>query len=159
MPGPDPVMRPAGALEYAGFGPRFAAYLIDALILALLMLLPMAVSFFVTWSSLQDGGSPSGLMMVVQLLCYLVIAIIGLGYQLYFVGAKGATPGKKIMKLKVALPDGSYPIGYGKAFVRLIGTIISGMICYIGFLMILFDKETHKALHDKIAGTIVIREP
>jgi uncharacterized RDD family membrane protein YckC len=149
--------RPPGAIEYAGFGPRFLAYLIDSVILGLLLLLPVAIMVFASMRAQTNG--PSGLFIVIQLVCSLLIFVIALGYNAYFIGAKGATPGKRIMKLKVTLPDGTWPIGYGKAILRMIGYGISGMICYIGFLMIAFDKETHRGLHDKIAGTIVIREP
>lgn len=150
------MQRPAGALEYAGFGPRFLAYLIDSVILGLLILLPVAVMVFASVRAQTQG--PSGMLVAIEALCSLVIFVISLGYQVYFVGSKGATPGKRIMKLKVTFPDGTWPIGYGKAFLRMIGYAISGMICYVGFLMIIFDKETHRALHDKIAGTVVIRE-
>lgn len=154
---PAPAPRPAGNLEYAGFGPRLLAYLIDAVVLGLLNLLPAAVIVFASIRAQSTGSA--GMLVAVELLCSLIIFVISVGYQVYFVGAKGATPGKRIMKLKVAFPDGTWPIGYGKAFVRMIGYMISGMICYIGFFMIIFDKEMHRGLHDKIAGTVVIREP
>ena len=108
--------------------------------------------------SFRDGTPLTPLAMVAVFACSLVIILAGFAYNLYFVGVKGATPGKRIMKLKVAFPDGKYPIGYGKAFLRLIGYGVSGLICYIGFLMILFDKEQHRGLHDRMAGTVVIKE-
>lgn len=113
---------------------------------------------YITLLPIQAGQQPSPVSLVILAVCGLLITLLGLWYQLYFVGAKGATPGKKIMKLRITFPDGTYPIGYGKAFLRMIGLVISGMICYIGFIMILLDKEQHRGLHDKIAGTIVIRE-
>jgi uncharacterized RDD family membrane protein YckC len=147
----------AGQMTYAGFGPRLAAYFIDAIVLSLLLVLPIAVTMVVSTRA-QISGEFSPIAMVLIAACSLLMLIISLGYQLYFVGAKGATPGKKIMKLRIALPDGSYPVGYGKAFLRMIGYVISGAICYIGFLMILFDKEQHRGLHDRIAGTVVVKE-
>ncbi|HSP05523.1 MAG TPA: FHA domain-containing protein, partial [Acidobacteriota bacterium] len=97
-PAPAPMMRPAGALEYAGFGPRLAAYFIDTIILGLLLLLPVAISVFMTMRA-QSSGSPSALFLIVEVLCGLIMMVVALGYQVYFVGAKGATPGKRIMKL------------------------------------------------------------
>lgn len=151
-PGALPV---TAGLNYAGFGVRLVAYLIDSLILGLLLLLPMALVFFL---SMRNAENPSPFNYLIILACSIIMFVVSVGYQLYFVGAKGATPGKKIMKLKVTLPDGTFPIGYGKAFLRMIGYIVSGAICYIGFLMIAFDKEQHRGLHDKIAGTVVIKE-
>jgi uncharacterized RDD family membrane protein YckC len=152
-----PVVAATGTLNHAGFGPRFVAYIIDSLLLTALMI-PFLIAIFVFMTKMQTSGEASPLAIVVMSVSFLVIAVIGLLYQLIFIGKKGATPGKKFMKLKVTLPDGTYPIGIGKAFLRLIGYMISAMICYIGFLMIIFDKEQHRALHDKIAGTVVIRE-
>ena len=103
------------------------------------------------------GEQPGLVAYAITAVCSLLLFIVIFGYYVYFVGAKGATPGKKLMKLKVALVDGRYPIGYGKAFLRLIGYSISAAICDIGFFMILWDKEK-RGLHDKIAGTIVIKE-
>ena len=62
------------------------------------------------------------------------------------------------MKLKVIGADGNFPIGIGKAFLRLIMQSIGGSVCGLTYWMILFDKEMHRALHDKVAGTLVIRE-
>lgn len=144
------------ALNYAGFGPRLAAYIIDMLLLGALLTLPTVGIVIATLQ--METGDPSPITMVIMAVSVLLVMIISLGYQIYFIGAKGCTPGKKKMGLRVTLPDGNYPIGYGKAFLRMIGTGISGLICSIGYLMIIFDKEQHRALHDKMAGTVVIRE-
>lgn len=158
QPAPPVATARPGALEYAGFGPRLVAYLIDGLILGALTLIPYGICMFTFIMPMQRNQQPGPMAWVIFAICMLVILAITLGYQIYFVGLKGATPGKKIMKLKVTLPDGQYPVGIGKAVVRLIGYMISGAICYIGFLMIIFDKEEHRALHDRIAGTRVIKE-
>ena len=145
-------------LNYAGFGSRLAAYLIDVAIVFALLLLPLIVAGFVVVPARLNNEPLKPLGVIIVLACVLIAILVGFIYHLYFTGAKGATPGKKIMKLKVVLADGKYPIGYAKAFLRLIGYALSGMICYIGFLMILFDKEQHRGLHDRIAGTVVIKE-
>jgi uncharacterized RDD family membrane protein YckC len=152
-----PAMVSTGELNYAGFGPRFVAALIDSLLLTALMI-PFIIAIGIFMYKMQSGGELSPLAMIVMGASYLIMSLIGLLYNLIFIGKKGATPGKKFMKLRVTFPDGQYPIGIGKAFLRLIGYMVSSLICYIGFLMIIFDKETHRGLHDKIAGTVVIRE-
>ena len=159
--GAQPPMPPVAAagrpLNYAGFGVRLVAAIIDSLLLSALMI-PFIIIVVVFMMRMQTSGEPSPLAMIALFGSYILMMIISLAYQLIFIGRKGATPGKKFMKLRVTFPDGTYPIGIGKAFLRLLGYMISGMICYIGFLMIIFDKEQHRALHDKIAGTVVIRE-
>jgi uncharacterized RDD family membrane protein YckC len=153
-----PPVAPAGrVLNYAGFGVRLVAAIIDSVLLSALMI-PFIIIVVVFMMRMQTTGEPSPLMMVALFGSYFLMLVISLAYQLIFIGKKGATPGKKFMKLRVTFPDGTYPIGIGKAFLRMVGYMLSGMICYIGFLMIIFDKEQHRALHDKIAGTVVIRE-
>jgi uncharacterized RDD family membrane protein YckC len=122
------------------------------------LMIPFIIAIGIFMYKMQSGGELSPLAVIVMGGSYVLMTLIGLLYQLIFIGKKGATPGKKFMKLRVTFPDGTYPIGIGKAFLRMIGYMISGAICYIGFLMIIFDKETHRGLHDKIAGTVVIRE-
>jgi uncharacterized RDD family membrane protein YckC len=134
------------------------AYLIDYLIVLALSLIPLGISSYFLIMPMMNQQEPGPGAAIIGAICQLITLLIFVGYFTYFIGLKGATPGKKMMKLKVTLPDGMYPIGIGKALVRFIGYIISGMICYIGFLMALFDKEEHRALHDRIAGTRVIRE-
>lgn len=81
---------------------------------------------------------------------------ISLGYPIYFIGKSGATPGKKIMKIRVVKADGS-AVGYGGAFLReVVGKFISGIILLIGYFWMLWDPNK-QALHDKIAGTYVVK--
>lgn len=162
-PVPKPAAPPVaavahGGLQYAGFGQRLAAYLIDVLIVFALCLIPYGIMMVAFLLPIQRQQEPGPMAAIVSGICGILILLIYVGYFVYFIGLKGATPGKKIMKLKVTLPDGAYPIGIGKALIRFIGYLISGSICYIGFLMALFDKEEHKALHDRIAGTRVIKD-
>jgi uncharacterized RDD family membrane protein YckC len=147
-----------GHRNYAGFGVRLVAYLLDSIILTLIGTIISIPAILIFVLPMMRQQQPSPFAMFVLAACELAWTVLVIAYSVYFVGTKGATPGKKMMKLKVIMQDGQYPIGYGKAFLRVIGYMISGLICYIGFLMIAFDKEQHKGLHDKIAGTLVIKE-
>jgi len=77
-------------------------------------------------------------------------------YFTYFFG-NGQTPGMTMAKIKLCRTDGTYPIGYGRGFLRWIGMIISSVAIYLGFLWILVDKNK-QGWHDKIADTYVIVE-
>ncbi len=61
------------------------------------------------------------------------------------------------MGLKVKGLNGN-KIGFGKATGRHFGKILSGMILFIGFIMAAFT-EKKQALHDKMAGCLVIEGP
>ena len=80
-------------------------------------------------------------------------ALLGALYYVYFWGARGSSPGKELLELRVVAEDGSSPIGLGRAGVRLLGYLLSAASLGIGFLMIAFGGE---GLHDRIAGTRVV---
>lgn len=64
-----------------------------------------------------------------------------------------ATLGKRICGL-IVVDEQGIPIGPGKAFLRSLCRLLSGLILCIGYIIGLADPEG-KALHDKLAGTFV----
>jgi uncharacterized RDD family membrane protein YckC len=67
-----------------------------------------------------------------------------------------ATIGKMVLGLKVTdVNDGK--LDFIKALVRNLSKIISGMILLIGYIMAGFT-EKKQALHDMIAGTLVVKK-
>jgi len=125
----------------AGFWRRFAAYLLDGLILNV-----------ISWR----------FFFILSFLPYMLGYVIGLAF---FIGGiiyfpafwvwQGATPGKMMMGIKIVKCDGN-PIGVGRAILRYFGYILSAIILYIGYIMIAWDRRK-QGLHDKIAGTCVVR--
>ena len=81
---------------------------------------------------------------------------VQIGYQTFFVGKFGATPGKMACGLKIVRSDGS-PISYGRAAGRAFGELLSAWTCYIGYLMVCFDSQK-RALHDHMCDTRVVRK-
>jgi uncharacterized RDD family membrane protein YckC len=143
----------AGPVTCAGFWIRFLAYLLDAIFLFLINLvivIPALIAGFVLFRN------RTGLFLAVMGLAYLLVFAVSILYYVYFVGRRGATPGKKILGLKIIREDGIEPVGYGKAFLRLLGYLCSGMILYIGFIMIAFS-DRKRGLHDMMAGTTVVK--
>jgi uncharacterized RDD family membrane protein YckC len=67
------------------------------------------------------------------------------------------TIGKKVLGLRVTDLNGN-EISFGRATGRYFGTILSGMICGIGFLMVAFS-ERKQGLHDMLASTLVLKGP
>ncbi len=142
-----------GREEYAGFGPRFIAYLLDGLIMSLFMI--PAYGLILLANFMLDPGA---LTMIITVIAALLALVVVFMYWVFLTGKKGATYGKKIMKLRVVGADGTYPIGISKALIRVLMQAIGGSICGLTYWMILFDKEMKRGLHDKIAGTLVIRQ-
>lgn len=154
----DPEDRGKDKLKVkAGAGARFGAYLIDAMILAMLGFvvgLCLGVGTVTTTRSSFTSSSVSSL----QCISYLIGIGMQVAYYCYFLTAwNGQTPGKRALKLRVVRLDGE-PITVGTALARnVFGYFISGVAVWLGFLWIFFD-ERGQGWHDKIAGTMVIRD-
>lgn len=67
------------------------------------------------------------------------------------------TIGKKAVGLRVTDMNGNR-ISFGRATGRYFGMILSGVICFIGWIMIAFT-EKKQGLHDMLAGTLVLKGP
>lgn len=161
---------PVSQTTYAGFGRRLGAVLLDGLILGAVMTVVFMIFgmiFFavaggaagmVKGSSDAVGTAVGGTIVLLSLVEYALALAIALGYQVYFVGKSGQTLGKKALGIKVVGMKTMAPVGFGGAILReVLGKFVSGIIPFaIGYLWMLWDKDK-QTLHDKIAGTIVIK--
>lgn len=136
-------------LNYAGFWIRFCAKFVDGVILGILFMGPMIALML---SPVYESGTSGALLIDVglQLGWYIVYG----AYAIFFVGKYGATPGKMACRLQVVDETGAR-IGYGRATGRFFAEILSGLICYIGYIMAAFDPEK-RSLHDRICNTRVV---
>jgi len=122
-------------VEYAGFGLRLAAAIIDGIIITLLSSVPVVFA----------RGLP-GIPGVVLFWLY---------YWL-FTGLKGQTPGKMALGIRVVDEQGNKP-GLERAALREIaGRLVSSVTFLLGFLWIIWDGR-RQGWHDKIARTFVVR--
>jgi len=98
----------------------------------------------------------AGLGLLVLLVFYAVAFAFAIYNQIFIVvKSNGQTIGKKMMNIRIVKEDGT-PIGYGDAILRnIIGYIISGALCYLGFIWALFDARK-QGFHDKIFKTLVL---
>ncbi|ABC44422.1 RDD family protein [Salinibacter ruber] len=133
-------------ITYAGFGSRLVAYGIDILITVVVSVILGAVAL-----SVDSSADPD----------LLTRGIGSLVTWFYFAGFESskrqATPGKQLMGLKVTDANMGYDgIGFRKASGRHFGKIISGAPLLLGFIMAAFT-ERHQALHDKMAGCLVVK--
>lgn len=148
-----PVTPNADAGQSAGFVIRLGAYVIDSVILCAVMILIMIP---VGILSALIGSKSAFIAMLISLFGWLAAMAIGVGYLLVPWAFIGVTPGKKILGLKIVRSDGSQPLGYLKAALRMVGYMASGAVFCAGFIMVAFTKD-HKGLHDMIADTKVVR--
>ena len=106
-----------------------------------------------------DAGTFIGIASILGSVLGLVLSSIAVGW-LYFAlmesSKNQATLGKMALNLKVTDMEGN-PVSFGRASLRYFGKILSGMIMMIGYILAgLTEKK--QALHDMIAGCLVIRK-
>ena len=145
-----PTTAPAAkALTYAGFWKRFAASIIDALILGA----AGGVLGAIIGGVLLAGR---GLASLGAIFALYPIGIVGswLYYALMESSSKQGTIGKMALGIIVTDLDGNR-IVFGKATGRYFGKIVSAIIVYIGFIMIAFTAKK-QGLHDIMANALVI---
>ncbi len=155
-----------GQVKYAGFWLRFVAYLIDNIIMSAIgfvISLPFIGTIIFSGIALSeldscDESKFMGIAGIVGTALLLAITIATVGW-LYFAlmesSKQQATLGKMALGLKVTDMEGK-KISFARATGRYFGKIISNMIFMIGYILAgLTEKK--QALHDIIAGCLVIR--
>tara|TARA_B100001094_G_C18142113_1_gene778495 strand:- start:390 stop:1688 length:1299 start_codon:yes stop_codon:yes gene_type:complete len=94
---------------------------------------------------------------ILSILYNVASGLIFIFYYSFMLSRSGATYGKKILGIKVVSSvDGAY-IGFGRAFLRYIGFVISCMLLFLPLIIQPFTKRK-QALHDKTSKTVVIDE-
>jgi uncharacterized RDD family membrane protein YckC len=161
--GMHPAAAVAAGRHYGGFWIRFVARIIDVILLAVINAIvrfPLMLMFGIGTMGLGGLGRGSGgvifgpAMMGVIGISTLIGLALGVAYEVYFLTAHGATPGKMALGLRVIRADGG-PISPMLALGRHFALWLSGFILMIGYIMAAFDPEK-RALHDRICETRVI---
>jgi len=128
-------------------GKRLGAYFLDLLVPIVALFLIFVVGAGAATGT--EGGSGVGVFLgIVLFLGYIVWALM--------LFAKGMTPGKKLLGMRVIKEDGT-SAGFFTMLIReWIGKTISGLIFSLGFLWILFDHDK-QGWHDKLMSTYVVQ--
>ena len=145
----------------AGFWVRLGAHIIDWMVLTSLLTL-LTMPWGEQLARLQEealqqvkSSNPDSRILLQFMLISLSINLpLTLVYQTFFNGRTGATPGKRLMGLRVERTDGT-PLGYSRAAIRCLAEMVTSLTVGIGYLMIAFNPDK-KALHDLIAKTRVV---
>ena len=135
--------------EYAGFGLRLVASIIDGLLVSVVFW----IAYFFILLDAQDSSISTSVYVFFFLLVYYIVP--SLYFALMESSSKQATLGKMALGIKVTDEAGKR-ISFGRATGRYFGKIISGLILYVGYIMIAFTKKK-QGLHDMLAGTLVVK--
>ena len=146
------VRRPWLEGRPSGFWMRYVAWSLDGYVI----LIPVAlfgIFAAITIPLAARGGLPrsAAASLILTFVAFLVVFVVG--YSAWMHGKWGQTLGKMALGMKVVRTDGS-PLGYGGAFVRWIGSVLSALILMIGYIMAGLRSDK-RALHDLIAGSRV----
>jgi uncharacterized RDD family membrane protein YckC len=156
---PDPEGRPL-----AGWGRRFAAYLLDGLFSLLVGLavgtLAAAVLGFVVYL-LAGEDAVDASIVAGAVVGYLVLLVVVGTYYTYLHGnERGQTWAKRLLGIRVRDEATGGRIGYGRAFARWILPLLFWNFFWIPGLLDglwpLWD-EKRQTWHDKIVRSIVVR--
>jgi len=142
--------------ELADLGSRFAALLIDGLLLL--------TGLLVVWLLIPLAVGAIGLPAWITEPGVFVLVLLGFvwtwGYFFYFEGFRdGQTPGKKRMQIR-AVHDGGYALTARGAAIRNLLRIVDmqpGMTWLLGGMCMMLSGKT-KRLGDMAAGSVVVRE-
>ena len=120
----------------AGFWRRFAGAFIDGIVVGIASAILRAI---------LGTGAGTGFGLVVSAV-----------YFTAFIGAeRGQTLGQMALGIRVLGLDTGGSIGYGRAFLRWLVSIVSAIVLLLGYLWMLWDDEK-QTWHDKLAGSVVV---
>jgi uncharacterized RDD family membrane protein YckC len=146
----SPRAEPRVRLRFrAPFALRCGALLIDYILLALILTFSTMIARLMGGGARMAGGTAEKVGIIITL-------IVGLLDLVVLAGLTGKTVGKWTTGLRLERTDGRLP-GIARAALRhLVGYPLSLLPFGLGFLIVAVSP-TGRALHDLIAGTIVVR--
>lgn len=162
-------------LQPAGFGERLAAILLDGIATTLLLAPAIVVGVVMVaanWETEQDicrdidtgeryvceQPVPATVAWIFGALGLVVLAslLIGVFYWGKLEGQRTQTWGKKVMGIRTVRASTGMPLGFGRAVGRFFARYVSGQVCYLGYLWMLWDNDK-QTWHDKIVDSIVVK--
>jgi uncharacterized RDD family membrane protein YckC len=136
------------SVAYAGFWIRFLASVLDSILLLMIMI-PLLLMFygpgvfFVT-------ESPGLAYDIINYGLPILAVVIFWQYR-------SATPGKIMMGIYIVDARTFQHPPFGRLLLRYLGYYLSMLPLFLGFIWVGIDRRK-QGFHDKIAGTVVIRQ-
>jgi uncharacterized RDD family membrane protein YckC len=155
--------------NYAGFGQRLVAIIIDSIIIGVVqsfVFIPILAAMglgFASGAENMDMSDPDqaagmiGTIMASMGAIWILAMVIQVLYFTFMESSKTqATIGKMALGLKVTDLEGN-KLDFSKALIRNLCRLISNFTMLIGYIIAAFT-EKKQALHDMIAGTLVLKK-
>lgn len=149
---------PPAPLPYASLQLRIVAFILDVIVLSSSFMLFAAAGGLQTLlrSDFGDVDPPESAFYIWAgfILAFIPFAVL---YSAVLWFWRGQTVGMIAVHIKVAARDGR-PLSFGRALLRTLSGYLSLLPLGLGLLTIFFDRE-NRALHDYLAGTVVLELP
>ncbi len=185
-----PAMRPVGpttldGTPLASYGQRVGAFFLDLLIKVVVNGILAGYPFYLAFRSYIDEamdaartGRSTPMTVDLSQVQYgwlaayvIIVAVVGLVYNVAFNVRRGATPGKSVVGISVRKVDRPGPLDVATAgrraaipflaivlsFVPLVSTM--ALCLWVADLAVPLAQQRRQALHDLVAGTQVVRGP
>lgn len=146
-----------GALIYAGFWKRLAAFMVDTLLLVIAYWILRKALEFIMLDGIEDDREEVLAAKQIILLTYEIAGstlLWWLYHSLMESSPFQGTLGKLAVAAKVTDLNGQR-ITFGRASVRYLGKLLSGAILGVGCIMVAFTQNK-QGLHDTMAGCLVV---
>lgn len=154
---PGAAVHPHERVEYAGFWLRFVAWFIDIILLTIVNIIIRVLFGLPPIDNDPFGPAPPAQPVLTFLVAIISFIVQWLYFACFEISSSQGTLGKMALGLKVTDESGE-PISFGRATGRHFGKLLSGLILLIGYIMAGFT-EKKQALHDMMAGCLVIKKP
>lgn len=109
----------------------------------------------------SGGLSCSGTSSRVADRLFGVVSVLTVGYLVWNFGARqgarGASIGKSLMKIRVVGETTWRPIGVGRSVLRQLVHVIDAIPCFAGYALPLVDTR-RQTLADKVMSTVCVRD-
>ena len=144
-------------MQYASFGKRAVAYIIDSVIVGLIAGIPIGCLIGITAAFAMEMSEEAYIIAIiaVSLIGVLWAIIASILYFAWMWSRTGQTLGKKWLGIKVVTAEWIPPSFWRAAGRATIGYWISDFVFGLGFLWMLWD-DYQQCLHDKLFSTYVI---
>jgi len=133
-------------VELAGAWPRLAAQLLDTV-----WMLPLGVVLEFAGETVRGGAELSpGAGLMLHLISALLVLLFWVTWQ--------ATPGKRMLRLRIVDAATGETPPWPRLVLRYLGYFVSGLSLGLGLIWMLWDPR-RQCWHDKMAGTLVVQDP
>lgn len=138
-----------GEVQYSGFWIRVLAALLDSIWLVLLTFTLGWMIYGAIYFESEEFSQGYADIFISYVLPFILTMLFW-----YY---KSATPGKMILGIKIVDANTLGKVSSGKLMLRYLGYYVSMLPLLLGIFWVGWDKRK-QGWHDKIAGTLVIKE-